>query len=144
MHPNILLSPPETEQVNEAGKLTIPKEYISIFCSPEDVRTKVETVESSQTSTDFGTPFLGHTERPSPKKDIARVESSDTKCSATFESSSRNPSENAKTKNYLAPAFESSPKDLNFVALLLVSSLYPNSLSTVSYTHLTLPTNREV
>ena len=29
IHPNILLSPPETKQVNEVGKLTIPKEYIS-------------------------------------------------------------------------------------------------------------------
>ena len=31
IYPNILLSPPETEQVNEAGKLTTPKEYISIL-----------------------------------------------------------------------------------------------------------------
>ena len=129
IHPNILLSPPGTEQVNKAGKLTTPKEYISILRGPENVGTKVELVESSSKTPNFSIPLL-ESEEPSPKKDIARVESSsDIKCSATFKSSSRNPSENAKTKSYLAPAFESSPEGMNFFALLLVSSVHPNSRS---------------
>jgi len=80
IRPNILVSPSESERVSEAGKLTIPKEYISIFGSPEDVKTKTETVESS----------------------------SGAKYSATFESSSRNPNENGKDRQPLTPAFESS------------------------------------
>ena len=52
-----------------------PKRYSSILRTPEDVRI-VEISESSTTHTEFGMPSLGSAERPHPKTDAIRVESS--------------------------------------------------------------------
>ena len=155
--------------------------------SPEDQQTKREMVESSQTSTDFGTSLQRHVRRPNPKTDIARVESSSESSNSSVPLLGHGKrTENAKTKSYLAPAFESSPlyqnslssdteeqdwlegssSSVKFARKVKVgrknkdeeedkgrSSAKSASLAQafallpfdpVSYTHLTLPTNREV